>query len=97
MTDELELMRMHVEALFTHDERGRLVRVNEFNGKPASRFFIGRTALGNVVRVRDDVDDELARTLESIAAVEQWSDALLEPPNQFVALPWAKCASTSRG
>ena len=24
-------------------------------------------------------------------------DALLEPPNQFVALPWAKCASTSRG
>jgi hypothetical protein len=80
MTDELELMQMHVEALFTHDERGRIVRVNEFNGKPAARFFIGRTSLGNVVRVRNDVDDALARELESIAAAERWSGALLEPP-----------------
>lgn len=80
MTDELELMRMHVEALFTHDARGRLVRVNEFNGKPASRFFIGRTSMGNVVRVRHDLDDAIARELESIAAAEQWSEALLEPP-----------------
>ena len=80
MIDELELMRMHVEALFTHDERGRIVRVNEYNGKPASRFFIGRTSMGNVVRVRDDVDENQARELESIAATERWNDALLEPP-----------------
>jgi hypothetical protein len=80
MIDELELMRIHVEALYTHDERGRIVRVNERNGKPAARFFIGRTSLGNVVRVRHDVDDALARELESIAAAERSSDALLEPP-----------------
>ena len=80
MTDELELMRIHVEALYTHDEHGRIVRVNELNGKPAPRFFLGRTSMGNVVRVRHDVDDALARELEAIAAAEQWSDLLLEPP-----------------
>lgn len=80
MTDELEIMRMHVEALFTHDEHGRIVRVNEFNGTPAPRFFIGRTSMGNVVRVRNDVDDALARELQSIAAAEHGSDPLLEPP-----------------
>ena len=80
MTDELELMRIHVEALYTHDERGRIVRVNELNGKPAPRLFIGRTSMGNVVRVRDDVDDALARKLEAVAAAEQRSVALLEPP-----------------
>ena len=80
MTDELELMQMHVEALFTHDERGRIVRVNEFNGKPASRFFIGRTPKGNVIRVRADVDDALAHQLELLATAEQPGDALLEPP-----------------
>jgi len=80
MTDELELMQMHVEALYTHDDRGRIVRVNEFNGKPAPRFFIGRTSMGNVVRIRQDVDDALARELASIAEAERWSDALLEPP-----------------
>lgn len=78
--DELELMQIHVEALYTHDARGRIVRVNELSGKPAARFFIGRTPKGNVVRVRDDVDDAAARALESLAAAEQWSEALLEPP-----------------
>jgi hypothetical protein len=59
----LALMRLHVEALFTHDAAGRLLRVNEPGGAPAPRFFLGRTAEGRVCRLRHDVDDALARAL----------------------------------
>lgn len=67
---DLELMGMHVEALFTHDARGRMVRVNEPGGKEAPRFFLGRTAQGQVWRVRSDVDDALARELAAACAAE---------------------------
>jgi RimJ/RimL family protein N-acetyltransferase len=80
MTDELELMHMHVQALYTHDARGRIIRTNYFDGGVAPRFFIGRTSKGNVVRVRDDIDDALARELETIASAEEFSHGLLEPP-----------------
>jgi len=40
-------MRMHIDALFTHDARGRMLRVNEPMGKTAPRFFLGRTTQGN--------------------------------------------------
>ena len=59
------LMRAHVAALFTHDARERMLRVNEPEGAPAPRFFLGRTAEGFEWRLRDDVDDELARELEA--------------------------------
>ena len=66
-----ELMRLHVRALFTDDGDGRLVAANEPGGGPAPRFFLGRTAQGNVWRVRHDVDavlrDELAALCEGEA------------------------------
>ena len=80
MTDELELMQMHVHALYTHDERGRIVEVNVVEGGEAPRFFIGRTSKGNVIRVRHDVDDALASELARLASTEEYSSALLEPP-----------------
>jgi hypothetical protein len=55
-----ELMRLHVRALFTHDGAGRLVAANEPGGGAAPRFFLGRTAQGNIWRVRHDVDAALA-------------------------------------
>ncbi len=67
---DLELMRIHVETLFTHDARGRMVRVNEPGGKQAPRFFLGRTAQGHVWRVRGDVDDALAREMAAACAAE---------------------------
>jgi hypothetical protein len=67
VTEPLELMRLHVEALFTHDSAGRLVRVNETNGAHAPRFFLGHTADGDVLRFRHDVDDELRAALEAAA------------------------------
>ncbi len=48
---ELELMRLHIDALYTHDVRGRLVHVNEPGDTPAPRAFLGRTTQGHVLRV----------------------------------------------
>ena len=63
----LELMRLHIETLFTHDAAGRMLHVNEPGGKNAPRFFIGQTTDGAVIRFRHDVDDETKRALEAAA------------------------------
>jgi len=63
-------MRIHVEALFTHDASARLVRVNEPDGAVAPRFFLGTTAEGFVRRYRHDVDDDTRQALEDVSAGE---------------------------
>jgi hypothetical protein len=63
----LELMRLHIDALFTHDAAGRLLRVNVPGGGEAPRFFLGRTAEGLVTRFRHDVDAETTRALDAAA------------------------------
>lgn len=62
--DALDLMRLHVEAEFVHDATGALVRVNEPDGAPAPRFFVGVTRDGVVTRYRYDVDAALRLVLE---------------------------------
>jgi RimJ/RimL family protein N-acetyltransferase len=61
-------MRLHVEALFTLDAAGRLLAVNEPRRAPAPRFFLGRTADGNIWRFRHDVDAPLANDLNALCA-----------------------------
>jgi hypothetical protein len=68
MLNDRELLSAHVEALFTQDAAGRLLRVNEPGGKVAPRFFLGRTAHGNQCWFRDDVHDETQRRLKDISA-----------------------------
>lgn len=58
-------MRLHVDALFTSDANGDLLRVNEQNGAPAPRFFFGRTAMGHVLRFRQDVDAAMRAEVEA--------------------------------
>ena len=60
------LMQLHVEALFTCDDAGRLVVVNEPGGKAAPRFFLGRTADGNAWWFRHDVDARLVSDLDAL-------------------------------
>jgi len=84
-----ELMRIHVEALFTRDAAGRLLRVNEPNGADAPRFFLGRTAEGSDCWFRGDVDDRLARELAAEAkARRSREDHRLAPedPARYEAL-----------
>lgn len=72
MTTDLELINLHVRALFTHDERARLLFVNEPDSAviPASRMFLGRTRAGNVWRFRADLPEALCEELAMLCADE---------------------------
>ena len=70
MIGDAALMRLHVEALFTHDARGDLLLVNDVGGGPAPRFFLGRTVDGAVQRYRSDVSDELRRALAAASVID---------------------------
>jgi RimJ/RimL family protein N-acetyltransferase len=72
--NDRELMRIHVEALFTRDAAGRLLRVNEPRGEDAPRFFLGRTAEGSDCWFRWDVDPQLARELAAATKVQRTGD-----------------------
>jgi RimJ/RimL family protein N-acetyltransferase len=83
----LQLMAMAAGALFTHDVRGRMLRVNEPGGDVAPRFFLGRTTEGNLWRFRHDLPDDVVRELERLCRQEpvaQHSDDLRKPPLHLV-------------
>jgi hypothetical protein len=68
MLSDRELLQVHVEALFTRNASGRLVRVNEPNGKRAPRFFLGRTSDGNDWWFRDDLAEGVVQNLRVACA-----------------------------
>jgi GNAT superfamily N-acetyltransferase len=80
VTSDGDLMRFHIEALYTHDSAGRIVRVNVPNGAPAPRFFMGRTADGIACRFRHDVDDGVRRELEAAVEDDAWQKLALDIP-----------------
>ena len=64
-------MVLHVQALFTHNDLGRLLCVNEPGGTdPAPRFFLGRTQRGNLWRFRADLPDALVEELKALCEDE---------------------------
>lgn len=67
---ELDLMRMHVEALYTHDKCSRIESVNQWDGGVVPCFFLGRTKAGNLWRFRSDLPDDLAVELEGLCRDE---------------------------
>jgi RimJ/RimL family protein N-acetyltransferase len=78
---DLELAQMQADALFVHDARGKLLRVNEPDPEnPAPRFFLTHTRAGNLWRTRYDLPADLAAALEGLAATEPVSNDLHEPP-----------------
>jgi hypothetical protein len=76
--NDRELMRAHIEALFTLDRNGRMLRINDPRGNRAPRFFLGRTAVGNEWRFRDDIDETLRTELESLCIADITSAASYE-------------------
>lgn len=77
---DLELMELQARTLFVHDDAGRLIRPNEPSNAPAPRFFLGRTAAGNIWRARCDLPDDVAAVLESLAASEPVTADVREAP-----------------
>lgn len=80
MLSDLDIMGRHARALFTHDDRGRLRRVNEPDGAEAPRFFLGRTAAGHLWRYRFDLPQSLAGQLEAVCVGEPIADELGHEP-----------------
>lgn len=83
MFSDWKLMNIHVEALFTHDAHQRLHAINEPDGAPAPRFFLGRTSEGNLWRFRADVPAALIQQLEGWCTDEPLPTELHTPP-QYV-------------
>lgn len=68
-----DLMKLHVKALFTHDQHMRLRSVNEpWPGEALTpRFFLGRTTDGTAIcRFRHDVPEKLIAQLQELCADE---------------------------
>lgn len=76
MPNDLELMEIHVSALFTHNAESRIVFVNEPESNEAvtvataPRLFLGRTREGNSWRFRADLPDALCDELNALCADE---------------------------
>lgn len=77
---DLDIMRLHVDAEFTHDAAGDLVSTNEPTAAIAPRFFLGQTALGFVVRFRCDVAGARRLVLENALAGGALTATQLERP-----------------
>ena len=75
-----DLMRVHVEALFTHDGHGDLVRVNEPNGAVAPRFFLGRTTHGDMWWFRHDVAPDTRAELEAAIRADKRQGSVVDSP-----------------
>jgi GNAT superfamily N-acetyltransferase len=73
-------MRIHLHTLFTRDASGRLLRVNEPDGKDAPRFFLGRTPEGNEWGFRADLPGNLVEALEAACREEAPGPELTAPP-----------------
>ena len=65
----------------THDERSRIVSINQWNGGVAPRFYLGRTPGGTVCRFRDDVPDDLADQLLTLGNDEPLSNSFARMPS----------------
>lgn len=79
LPSQLELIEMHVEALFLHDDRDRLVAVNDVKQGPAPRLYLGRTVESNIWRFRHNLSPELIAELEAILGSEPLTTDLEQP------------------
>lgn len=72
MKSDIELMKIHVEVLFTQDEHGNLRGINELDGDAmlAPRFFLGHTNEGSICRFRYDLPEYTVTQLKEVVATE---------------------------
>ncbi|MGH0514307.1 GNAT family N-acetyltransferase [Bacillus cereus] len=63
---ELELIAIQAEALFVHNQVGKMICVNEQGNSKAPRFFLGRTREGNIKRYHYNLDSEMISKIEKL-------------------------------
>lgn len=94
MYADRDWLRLHIEAEFTHDANGRMVRINEPRGGVAPRFWLGQAPDGSILRrYRNDLPDSVRDELEAASAAELLpafaAEAALDPA------PWAAILARS--
>ena len=73
--DDLRLLNLDAETTFVISGLDRIVRENDPDCSPGPRVFFSGCPLGNIARVRRDVEDQIARSVLAIAAKESpWRD-----------------------
>lgn len=77
--DPVELMVHHLDALYTRDDHGRMVAVNESGGGVAPRFFLGRTGQGDVWSLRHDQPESMLTAVASVIDRAATSSAVGTP------------------
>lgn len=80
-----DLMKMHVHACYVHHTDNRVVRVNERNGGPAPRFWLGRTKTAVLWRFRDDVPADVANELTRLCRCESAASRFPSTPDHQAA------------
>jgi hypothetical protein len=91
MSSDWDLMQVHVSALYRHDDRDRLLAVNEPgeprpDDPPPPRLYVGRTREGLIWRFRHDLPASLVAELEPLLAAEPVAAVLSQPPRCLAAL-----------
>src|SRR3954468_9392092 len=86
-----DLMQIHVTALYRHDERQRLLAVNEPGiarpDDPAPpRLYLGRTRAGHLWRFRHDLPESTIADLETVLRGEPVAADLWQPPRCLARL-----------
>jgi len=84
---DLDWLRDHVEILFRHDERGRLVE----GRRRAARFWLGRTRVGTIWRMHAELPADVAVALSRLAGREgplpaAATEGKPPPPERFAAM-----------
>ena len=74
-----------METLFEHDAQGRIVRNREPSGARPPRFYLGRSRLGNVWRMRDDLPGDAVNRLSRLAGKEPPADEQFTAPERSEA------------
>jgi hypothetical protein len=74
-------MRIHLDALYTHDPNGRMLHVNEALGPRAPRLFVGRTRTGYELRWRSDVTETTVSAIHDLLDQEPSEEPLPQQPH----------------
>lgn len=79
-TNTTEFLTARINALYVHDARNRLLRVNETDSEqPIPYFYFLRGKTANLWRVRHDIPDDLAHELDNLARTEPLTANLDQP------------------
>lgn len=84
----LDWMELHLLCLHHHDANGRLAGARQCGGGRSPLFHLGRTALGNLWRFRNDLDADAVRELARLTGREgptPWAEPP-PPPERLEAM-----------